>query len=237
MMKRRMGRYGIVAAIAAGLLLGGWSVSQEHSKDTEPLELLLSAINPVLTGEPEAVANYGTELGAVGAGEALRKTAGDVAAALGTGFAAVEGGYRGIFEGVDGVKGRWIVTTLHGSDSAYLSLRLEADSGIGISSLAEKQEAWTASLKLNPDHWRIAVQGTVAPDRYEHWEEEVLQALEAKERSVYRDERTVVKSLISKKLPDVLNAGMNAQIAVRHLTTDGSYRLTIGTPVITTEYL
>jgi len=129
---------------------------------------------------------------------------------------------------------------------AVVKRELKADRLDG-EALAEWQRQVSEMLLENGLHgkWNIAVQGLVSEKALGSGEKtdallkRVGQYFHGKELERYTDNGTVSVTFSSKKLKGSVRSGMyrvSLQAALHKQSQDGRWRLTIGTPVITTEY-
>ncbi|MBP1153791.1 MULTISPECIES: YwmB family TATA-box binding protein [unclassified Paenibacillus] len=127
------------------------------------------------------------------------------------------------------------------SSSLVLSLKTDNDTGLAhILELQEELEHTMAALGI-PIHWNVMVQGELQGDHSEgnKFLEWLPDTLDAKEVERYADHGTVSVSYFSRDLQTRLLTGdrqMNIQAAVHEDSVTGKQRVTLGIPVITTEY-
>lgn len=127
--------------------------------------------------------------------------------------------------------------------SSSLVLSLETDNDTGLAHILELQDELERSMAALgiPIHWNVMVQGELQGDYSTAYEllDRLPDTLNAREVERYNDHGTVSVSYFSRDLQARLLTGdrqMNIQAAVHEDSVTGKQRVTLGIPVITTEY-
>ncbi|MFC5450923.1 YwmB family TATA-box binding protein [Paenibacillus aestuarii] len=139
------------------------------------------------------------------------------------------------------------VASPEAQSACYMVLRLDASQEVQLTDLLKWQEqAGGQFSKLGiGGEWNVMVQGYVPQqalvglDDAATYLENVGHALNGEIVERYHDDHTISLSLASDKFHAYVNSGgqtVNVQMALHQDSTSGMWRLTVGTPVITSEY-
>jgi len=131
--------------------------------------------------------------------------------------------------------------------ACYMVLRLDASQDADSANLFKWQEEASGQLSQIGigGEWNVMVQGYVPQqalvglDDAATYLKNVGRALDGNIVEQYHDDHTISLSLASDKFHASVNSGgqtVNVQMALHQDSTSGMWRMTVGTPVITSEY-
>ncbi|UJF32714.1 YwmB family TATA-box binding protein [Paenibacillus hexagrammi] len=140
-----------------------------------------------------------------------------------------------------------IVAEPQNSSACYVVLRLDASSEEQLAEMLKWQEAadqhWD---KLSVEgQWNVMVQGMVSQQQLSrdedpsHFMNQMVHTFKGQVAESYTDQGTISVSLVSAGFHHFIKSGSNPielQIALHRESDTGVWRLTAGTPVITSEY-
>ncbi|MGW9125310.1 YwmB family TATA-box binding protein [Paenibacillus chitinolyticus] len=242
-------------ALLAALLLAGWSAAAKPTAadaGRSDLAALLAAADGVLAPDAAVTLRYAAPLPAAAGDDALA-AAGDALAArlsLPAGAVSRASGHAVYAAGggsAAGGGGLSLQLARLDDGSAFVIARLEARAADGLPALEARRASLEAALQaagVQAD-CNVVLQGAAArPSAGAAAQADGLQALLAKRLGAaplerYADGETVSITMSAPKLhASVISGGkrVNLQAAVHTVTESGLQRITIGTPVITTEY-
>lgn len=241
-------------ALLAALLLAGWSAAAKPTAadaGRSDLAALLAAADGLLAPDAAVTLRYAAPLPAAAGDDALA-AAGDALAArlsLPAGAVSRASGHAVYTAGGGSAAGGGLSLRLARLDdgSAFVIARLEARTADGLPALEARRESLEAALLsagVQADG-NVVLQGAAAGSSAgAAAQADGLQALLAKRLGAaplerYADGETVSITMSAPKLhASVISGGkrVNLQAAVHTVTESGRQRITIGTPVITTEY-
>jgi len=236
-------------ALLAALLLAGWSAAAKPTAadaGRSDLAALLAAADGVLAPDAAVTLRYAAPLPAAAGDDALAAAGDALAARLSLPAGAVS---RASGHAVYAAGGGGLSLQLARLDdgSAFVIARLEARTADGLPALEARRERLEAALQaagVQAD-CNVVLQGAAAgPSAGAAAQADGLQALLAKRLGAaplerYADGETVSITMSAPKLhASVISGGkrVSLQAAVHTVTESGLQRITIGTPVITTEY-
>ncbi|MFD7523609.1 YwmB family TATA-box binding protein [Paenibacillus chitinolyticus] len=235
-------------ALLAALLLAGWSAAAKPTAadaGRSDLAALLAAADGVLAPDAAVTLRYAAPLPAAAGDDALAAAGDALAARLSLPAGAVS---RASGHAVYAAGGGLSLQLARLDDgSAFVIARLEARAADGLPALEARRERLEAALQaagVQAD-CNVVLQGAAArPSAGAAAQADGLQALLAKRLGAaplerYADGETVSITMSAPKLhASVISGGkrINLQAAVHTVTESGLQRITIGTPVITTEY-
>lgn len=138
------------------------------------------------------------------------------------------------------------VAASENKNSCFVIIRLDTDNRMDREALLEWQLSTERTLEELgiPVKWNVVVQGSLEHEVQTDGQRQSLlldatTAFHAMERERYIDDRTLSVSFDAPSLYQSVQSGgrrISLQVALHHISTTGIQRLTIGAPLITTEY-
>ncbi len=245
MQKNRL--YFIIALVLLASLAATWMTNRKDASQSDEKALLAFA-RPLIAGDATYTLKYNATYEAAGDRQALialgRRLSGNLQ--LPEGRIDRLQGHLLYETSTSGNNGMNLTLNLVESDkhSAYLVLTLQ-DSGSGaFTAIKKRQEEIRRQLQgeASDGIWSFSVQGLAAPAFVDPQREIDRLAADGMKAAVvgnYRDSGTVSVTFYSQKLKNHVNSGgkrVNMQMSLHRVTESGKWRLTVGTPLISTEY-